>query len=189
MKLGVIMLGAIMAAPAALAAPLFPTGLTPVALAPSAEPQMINNPNPASFQVYGAPSAPKTIADEAVEGGRALPVSTTGKGEIWSVGVNVPVTKAVKAGDHIEIYFWARLKGDGGSASIPAQLQLAAEPYTALFGERVTLTAQWKLHKVSGTVQSNHARGALTAAFHVNSGAHEILFGAVAILNHGKTGA
>ena len=102
---------------------------------------MLNNPNPASFQVYGVQPAPRTVADDGVEGGRALPVPVTGKGDAWAAGVNVPIIKPVKAGDKITIYFWARLQGGTGSASIAsAQLQLASAPYTRIFGEGVTIT-------------------------------------------------
>lgn len=162
-----------------------------VAAAPPAgkpqEPVMLNNPNPASFQVYGVQPAPRTVADDGVEGGRALPVPVTGKGDAWAAGVNVPIIKPVKAGDKITIYFWARLQGGTGSASIAsAQLQLASAPYTRIFGEGVTITPVWKLYQVSGVADAAHPRGTLNAAFHLNTGAHIVALGAVAVLNQGQ---
>ena len=157
------------------------------AAAPAAqEPVMLNNANPASFQVYGTQPAPKTIADEGVEGGRALPVKVTGNGDPWAVGVNVPITKPIKAGDKITIYFWAKLQGTGTASIASAQLQLASAPYTRIFGEGVTITPQWKLYQVSGVADAAHPRGTLNAAFHLNTGNHTVLLGAVAVLNAGS---
>ncbi|WP_066798293.1 hypothetical protein [Sphingomonas soli] len=166
------------------AATLILAGLATAATAP--DPVMLNNPNPAGFQVYGVQPPPRTVVDEGVEGGRALPVTVSGKGEVWATGVNVPITKAVKAGDKITIYFWAKLQGATGSARIAAaQLQLAAAPYTKIFGDGVTITPQWKLYQVSGVADAAYPKGTLNAAFHLNTGSHTVVLGAVAVLQGG----
>ena len=168
MKLGIAMIAAALVA----TAPLDAAG--PVA----ADPVLINDANPASFQVYGTASKPRTIADDGVEGGRALPVAVTGAGNPWSLGVNVPITKAVKAGDRITIYFWAKLQGAGTASIASVQLQLAAAPYTRIFGEGATITPQWKLYQVAGIADAAHPKGTLNAAFHLNTGNHVVLLGA-----------
>lgn len=153
----------------------------------AADPVLINDANPASFQVYGVSPAPKSVADDSVEGGRALHVPVTGSGNAWAAGVNVPITRPVKAGDKLAIYFWAKLKGDTGTASIAAaQLQLAGAPYTRIFGEGVTITPQWKLYQVSGIANAAYPKGALNAAFHLNTGNHTVVLGAIAVLNQGQ---
>lgn len=153
----------------------------------AADPVLINNANPASFQVYGIAPAPKSVADDSVEGGRALHVPVTGKGDAWAAGVNVPITKPIKAGDKIAIYYWAKLEGGSGSASIAAaQLQLAGAPYTRIFGEGATITPQWKLYQVSGTADAAYPKGTLNAAFHLNTGSHTVVLGAIAVLNQGQ---
>src|SRR4051812_42004096 len=63
--------------------------------------KVANNTNPASFQVYGLTPAPKVVSDKAVQGGKALRLPVTGSGDPWSVGVNVPLIKPVKAGDRL----------------------------------------------------------------------------------------
>lgn len=152
----------------------------------AADPVLINNANPASFQVYGIAPVPKSVADDSVEGGRALHVPVTGSGDAWAAGVNVPITKPIKAGDKIVIYYWARLEGGTGSASIAsAQLQLASAPYTRIFGEGATITPQWKLYQVSGTADAAYPKGTLNAAFHLNTGNHIVVLGAIAVLNQG----
>lgn len=174
MKLGIATLMGLAAVPAALAsAPL------------AQEPVMLNNPNPASFQVYGLQPVPKTIADDGVEGGRALPIAVTGNGNVWATGVNVPIIKPIKAGDKITIYFWAKLQGAGTASIASAQLQLASAPYTRIFGEGVTITPQWKLYQVSGVADAAYPRGTLNAAFHLNTGNHVAVLGAVAVLDAG----
>ena len=150
------------------------------------DPAMLNNPNPASFQAYGIQPAPRTVPDEGVEGGRALPVTVSGSGNAWASGVNVPIIKPVKAGDKITIYFWAKLQGTGTASIASAQLQLASAPYTRIFGEGVTITPQWKLYQVSGTADAAHSKGTLNAAFHLNTGKHTVLLGAVAALDAGS---
>lgn len=155
----------------------------------AADPVMLNNPNPASFQVYGVQPAPKSVVDESVEGGRALVVPVEGKGEPWAVGINVPINKAIKKGDRIEVFYWAKLKDGsaGQSARIAAaQLQLNSAPYTTLFGEGATITPEWKLYQLKGVAPDNYPRNTLTASFHVNTGKHAVALGAVAVLNQGQ---
>ncbi|RYE02209.1 MAG: hypothetical protein EOP61_09175 [Sphingomonadales bacterium] len=164
----------------AAAATLAVAGLATARTAP--DPVMLNNPNPASFQVYGVQPAPRTVPDDGVEGGRALPVTVSGKGEVWAVGVNVPIIKAIKAGDKITVYFWAKLQGAGTASIAAAQLQLASAPYTKIFGEGVTITPQWKLYQVSGVADAAYPKGTLNAAFHLNTGSHTVMLGAVAVL-------
>jgi carbohydrate binding protein with CBM4/9 domain len=180
MKLGIALLMGF-AVPAALA------GTPSVAQERlAADPVLINNANPASFQVYGVSPAPKSVADDSVEGGRALHVPVTGSGDAWAAGVNVPITKAIKKGDKIALYFWAKLEGTGSAKIAAAQLQLAGAPYTRIFGEGVTITPQWKLYQVSGTADAAYAKGTLNAAFHLNTGNHTVVLGAVAVLDQGQ---
>lgn len=148
-----------------------------------------NNPNPASFQVYGLTPAPKVIKDAKVQGGKALRMSLTGAGDPWSIGVNVPLIKPVKAGDTLIIGFYARLeKGANGAATatITSQMQLAAAPYTQIFGKPVEVTPEWKFLQVSGKADKDYAAGAIAAAFHVNTGKHVLDMGPVAVFNMGK---
>ncbi|RYY27992.1 MAG: hypothetical protein EOP62_05905 [Sphingomonadales bacterium] len=175
MKLGIALFAALVAV-----APL--NAGTPVA----ADPVMINDANPASFQVYGVAAKPKTVVDDGVEGGRALPVQVSGNGTPYAVGVNVPITKAIKKGDKITVYFWARLQGTGSASIASAQLQLASAPYTKIFGEGVTITPAWKLFQVTGVADAAYPKGTLNAAFHLNTGNHTVMMGAVAVLNAGQ---
>src|SRR4051812_41941069 len=53
--------------------------------------QMINDPNPSTFAVWGLTPAPKSVKDDSVQGGRSVHVATTGNGNPWDISVNVPI--------------------------------------------------------------------------------------------------
>jgi hypothetical protein len=151
--------------------------------------QIINDPNPAHFTVYGLPAPPKSVVDDAVQGGRALPITVTGKGEPFAVGVSVPISKPIRAGDHLVMMFYAKLaKAGSGVTTAPliGGVQLAAAPYTGLFSEKVDVPAEWKLFTVSGVADKNYPAGAINASFQVNTGAHTMELGLVAVFDKGK---
>jgi hypothetical protein len=149
--------------------------------------KVINNTNPASFQAYGLTPAPKVVNDKAVQGGKALRLAVPGTGDPWSAGVNVPLTKPVKAGDRIVIAFYARLsKAEAASAKVSAQLQLSAAPYSAIFSKSFDATPEWQFLQVAGKADKDYAAGTVTAAFHVNTGKHVLDLGPVAVLDMGQ---
>jgi hypothetical protein len=113
--------------------------------------KVVNNTNPASFQVYGLTPAPKVVSDKAVQGGKALRLPVTGVGNAWSIGVNVPLIKPVKAGDRIVIAFHARLsKAEAKTAKVNAQFQLSSAPYTAIFSKSFDATPEWQFFQFAG---------------------------------------
>ncbi|MEP9358827.1 hypothetical protein [Sphingomonas sp. KR3-1] len=160
--------------------------------AAAAEPDILNNANPDSFQVYGLPGGakPTPIKDPKVQFGKAIRIETPGGGNVWSVGVNSPLQAGAKKGDKILIAFYARVEkpADGTtSATIAAaQLQLAAAPYTKVFGEGVTVGPEWKLYKVAGHADRDYAKGELAAALHVNTARQTLDIGALAVLDFGQ---
>jgi hypothetical protein len=161
----------------------------PLAAAQDDPGQMINDPNPATFQVYGVTPAPKSVKDESVQGGRALPVAVTGSGTPYAVGINVPITQPIKAGDHLTMMFFAKLqKAEPGvtSAKIAGQIQLAGAPYTALVSQQFDVPAEWKLFQITAVADKDYAKGTLNAAFHVNTGKHTMALGLVAVFDKPK---
>jgi hypothetical protein len=149
--------------------------------------KVVNNTNPASFQSYGLTPAPKVVNDKVVQGGKALRVPVSGSGDPWSVGVNVPLIKPVKAGDRIVIAFYARLsKAEAPSGKISAQLQLAAAPYTAIFSKSFDATGEWQFLQLAGKADKDYSAGAVAAAFHLNTGKHVVDLGPVAVLDMGQ---
>jgi hypothetical protein len=149
--------------------------------------KVINNPNPASFQVYGMTPAPKVVADKDVQGGKALRLPVNGSGNPWSVGVNVPLNKPVKAGDKLVLAFYVRLsKADAPNAKVTGQLQLSSAPYTAIFSKSFDATKEWQFLQVAGRADKDYAAGTIGAAFHINTGNHVLDLGPVAVLDMGQ---
>ncbi|MEN3748502.1 carbohydrate binding domain-containing protein [Sphingomonas sp. HF-S3] len=163
----------------------------PAAPAPAAEPVVLNGPHPEELIVYGLPGGgkPKLVKDDKVQFGKALRLDTPGGGEAWTVGVNSPLTGAVKKGDKILVAFYARLeKGAGGAttARVNGQLQLSNAPYTQLYGKAFDITTEWKLYQVVGRADRDYAAGELSAALHVNTAKQTLDIGAIAVLDYGQ---
>jgi hypothetical protein len=152
--------------------------------------QMINDPNPASFQVWGLKNPVKSVKDDSVQGGRSVHVPVTGGGNPWDISVNVPIIKPVKAGDKLLMMFYAKLEkpADGqASAKIAgAQLQLNSAPYSVVIGKPVDITPEWQLFQVEGVADKDYAKGTLNATFHLNTGKHTAAIGLVAVFDKGQ---
>jgi hypothetical protein len=151
--------------------------------------QMINDPNPATFAVWGLSPAPKSVKDDSVQGGRSVHVAVTGTGNPWDISVNVPIIKPIKAGDHLQMMYYARLEkpatGETG-ANINAQLQISSAPYTVVIGGPQQIGTDWKIYIVEGRADKDYAKGTLNATFHLNTGKHTIGMGLVAIFDKGQ---
>lgn len=150
---------------------------------------MINDPNPGFFKVWGINPAPKSVKDDTVQGGRSVHVPTTGSGNPWDISVNVPITKAIHAGDHLQMMYYAKLEKPAAgetTANINAQLQISAAPYTVVMGGPQQITSEWKLYVVEGRADKEYAQGTVNATFHLNTGKQTIAMGLVAVFDHGK---
>src|SRR4051794_23200304 len=126
--------------------------------------KVISVPLPSAYRVDGITPKPPVHSDKAVMGGKALRVSVPGKAaNAWAYALSVPINKPVKAGDKLVLAYWARLeKGEDGatSATLPSNsVQLAHEPYTALFTGSITIGPEWKLQEIDGKANANYAAG------------------------------
>lgn len=176
---------ALLAAPLAFAVPSAAIGQSEEEMTR----QMVNDPNPATFNVYGIDPKPKSVKDESVQGARAMKVKVTGGGNPWDVGISVPITKPIKAGDKIEMMFYAKYEkpaeGQTG-AKIGAGIQLAAAPYSSFMTQTFDLTPEWKLYTLTGTADKDYATGAVNASFQLNTGKHVVALGIVAVFDKNK---
>lgn len=158
----------------------------------AAEPDILNNANPDAFQVYGLAGGakPTAIKDDKVQFGKAIRVDTPGTGQVWAIGVNSVLEKGAKKGDKLLLAFYARVQkpaeGSTTAQIANAQIQLAAAPYTRVFGEAVTVGPDWKLYKVVGHADRDYAKGELAAALHINTAKQTLDIGAMAVLDYGQ---
>lgn len=184
MKLRVALVLAALAVPGIAAAPAV------AQTAPAKEPEILNNPLPEGFQVLGITPAPKPRKDPNVQEGKAMRIKATGSGDPWSIGINIPIQAPVKAGDKLVMLYWARVEtpeeGKTTARISAAQIQLAAEPYTALFGAPAEVGPEWKLYEVRGKADKDYAARILGVSLHLNTGKHVIDIGPVAVLNYGQ---
>jgi len=150
--------------------------------------RVISLPVPSAYRVDGLRDKAPVRSDPAVQGGKALRVDVPGKGaHEWDVAVAVPINKPVKAGDPLILAFWARLqRGENGatSAVLPYNaVQLAHDPYTALFSGPATIGPDWKMYKVEGSADRDHPAGDLNVSMHLATGKQIVDIGPVFVLD------
>jgi len=148
--------------------------------------QLANDPVP---QINGAKF--KLVDDPGVEGGKAIRINVPRKGtNVWDSAVESLVNKPVKAGDRLVLYFDARLEkgaGDAVSAPIPfTAIQMSSAPYSPVIQGNVTLTPEWRMHKIEGKADKDYPAGALKAAIHLGNAKQTVDFGPVVVLNMGQ---
>jgi hypothetical protein len=155
--------------------------------------RVISVPNPRAYRVDGTQhGAQSQIRNDAtVQGGKALRVQVPARSnQAWDTAVAVPINRAVHAGDHLVLAFWARLEqGDNGAAtaSLPSNsVQLAAAPYTALFSGGVTVTPQWQMFEINGQAARDYRADALNVSIHLATGHQVIDIGPVFVLDMGQ---
>ena len=152
--------------------------------------RIISVPVPAQYRVEGVRNA-RVRTDDRVQGGKALRVPVPGRSDQpWTVQVAVPINRAVRAGDNLVLAFWARLeqgKEGATSATLPYNaVQLAAEPYTAIFSGPATIGPEWAMHEIRGRADRDYADGALSVSLHLATGRQTVDIGPVFVLNMGQ---
>ena len=155
----------------------------------AAKQQLVNNPDPASFQIYGAATPPKVVKDKSVQAERAVLVTVSGMGKPSAVGATVPTTKPVKAGDKLSVMFFARLhQAEPGvtAGKLPLRLQLNQAPYTSFAEKTVELTDQWKIFNLDAVADKDYPAGKMSVAFQLNTAKQVTALGIVAVYDKGK---
>ena len=153
--------------------------------------KIVNVPAPEAWRIDGLRSKAPVRKDESVQGGKAVRIAIGGKGtNPWDISAANPIEKPVKAGDTLILAFWARLeKGEGGATSVTLPnnaVQLAKEPYTALFSGPVTIGPEWKMHEVKGKADKDYPAGTLNVSLHLATGKQTIDLGPVFVLDMGQ---
>lgn len=152
--------------------------------------KVINAPLPASLTVFGLPSPPVVVRAKDAEGGKVLRVKIPAADtDPWKISLSSATTQPVKKGDRLVLAFYARTFGmaPGEKARIAnAAIQLAAAPYTGVFGNPIEVTDQFEFHQVAGKADRDYAAGELSASLQLATGKQTIDFGPLFILNLDK---
>ena len=147
--------------------------------------RIISVPVPSEYEVQGVRNA-RVRDDDGVQGGHALRVPVPrASDQAWDVQVSIPINRAVSAGDELVLAFWARLEeGESETATLPFNaVQLAAEPYTALFSGPATIGPDWAIHEIRGRADRDYGEDALTVSLHLATGRQTVDIGPVFVLN------
>jgi hypothetical protein len=153
--------------------------------------KIINRPPVTAWQIQGMSGKPNVRNDSAVQYGKAVRVDVPGKGEHpWSIAAANAIDKPVKAGDNLILAFWARLeKGENGAttATLPYNaIQMAHEPYTALFTGPATIGPEWKMVEIKGKADRAYAGGQLNVSIHLATAKQVVDLGPVFVLDMGQ---
>ena len=168
----------------------FLLGATPALAQPADDlaSKIVNDPG--APEVNGAKA--KLRDDAKVQGGKALRIAVPGKGEnAWTVALQSPIKKPVKAGDQLVLAFWSRLeKGENGATSttLPYNaVQMSASPWSALFTGAVQVGPEWKLHEIRGKADKDYPAGSLNVAIHLATARQTLDFGPIVVLDLGPS--
>jgi hypothetical protein len=145
--------------------------------------------DPSAPQVSGAKA--KLVDDPAAQGGKALRVTVTKKGQNnWDSVVESPIGKPIVAGDRLILMFDAKLDQDRADApsstSLYSAVQMKAAPYTSVISGQATLTPEWKPQKIEGRADKNFAGGELKVSIQLGNAKQTVDFGPIVLLNMGQ---
>jgi hypothetical protein len=153
--------------------------------------KVISAADPKAYRVDGIQGKPTVRSVNHPNFPRALRVDVPGKApNPWAIAVAVPVTKPVKAGDKLVLAIWARLeKGENGVTStiLPYNaVQLAHDPYTALFSGPLTIGPEWQIQQIEGKANANYAAGDLNVSIHLATAKQVVDIGPVMLFDMGQ---
>jgi hypothetical protein len=153
--------------------------------------KVISAADPKAYRVDGIQGKPNVRSVNHPNFPRALRVDVPGKApNPWAVAVAVPVTKPVKAGDKLVLAIWARLeRGENGATSttLPYNaVQLAHDPYTALFSAPLTIGPEWQIQEIEGTAKANYAADDLNVSIHLATAKQVVEIGPVMLFDMGQ---
>jgi hypothetical protein len=148
----------------------------------------INNPNVASYQIFGTVQTNSNIKDETVQGGNARRVVISKAGaNPWDAAAQTPITGKITKGDEIISAVWLKASAtEGGAAgTVTLRLQQSGAPYTGLAQKTVTLSPEWKLYTVNAVAEDNYPKETANFAIQLAHAPQTIDIGPAFVLNMG----
>lgn len=122
----------------------------------------------AQWQVSGA--EPRSVADKAVAGGRAIRISAPITENPWDVTASLPITSHLKAGRQIAIVFWARVRADDPDTQFAVPVTVEGARTSWMQGS-TSITTTWRRVAATGSLKADLSAGA---------GTIQLMFGAAA---------
>ncbi len=164
-----------------------PPPAAPTATAPGTG-RPLNTPDVRAWTIFGSHSY-GLVPEPGLPHGNALEVKVLKPTEnTWDVGVSLPLSGAVKAGDRFTFAVRARLKAadPGTQLDVPAVIEGASAPYAEVLSGTLVVTTQWQWLRVTGIAAHDHAPGTLNAALQVGNAAKVIDLGPAVVTDEGQ---
>ena len=119
---------------------------------------LLHNPMAIKWNPEGGNKRVSIVDSEGVPGGRAIQFQVKRRNikKPWDIRLRAPYDKDVSAGDHIEIYFWARAEKvprGKDTGKIGVILGRNIEPYDTVVNQEIMPGNEWKMYKVSGAAE------------------------------------
>ena len=151
---------------------------------------LINDPTTIEWDVYGNSKKPKQVDAKETPGQVAMQLQVVKKGaQKYDMGVNVPITGAIKSGNLINVAFWARAKKadtDDGKGLIAVRINQNKAPYDGFGDQDVKLGSEWYLHEVKMRANADLKKGEAVVGFQLAGAKQTIEIGQVYVLDMGE---
>ncbi len=155
--------------------------------------ELINNPGTkANWIIYGPGAKHQTVEARNIPGtgGQALQVNVAAaQKNAWDMGVNIPITSGIAAGDRLLIAVLARAP----QASTPdalgklgVRVQDNAPPYAGFGDAQLSLGQGWKLLQLRTEAKHAIAPSKGVVGLHLGAAAQTVEIGQVFVLNTGS---
>jgi hypothetical protein len=149
---------------------------------------LINDPSALDWVVFGTGQTSKTIkSPEIPGGGAALQIAIPRVGKTpYEIGVNAPITGAIKSGTDVTAVFWARtIQSDAkdGKGSIGVRYQQNAEPYAGFGDATLEIGKEWKQYQLTARSDRSFAKGQAVLSFQLSGAKQTIEIGQTIIVS------
>ncbi len=134
---------------------------------------VINDPTRLDWQVFGPGAASKPVKGADIPGGNAaIQVTIPVKGPTaYQIGMNAPITAAIKLGEDIVVAFYARtISADtpDGNGRIALRIQMNAAPYSGFGDASLSIGKEWKLYEVPSKSTIAISKGLAVVGFQLS---------------------
>lgn len=130
---------------------------------------VINDPKATTWQVYGGGETHELRKDAATPIKSFMHVKIDAiRANPWDVGAIAPVNGAIKKGDKINVWVWARLdSAEATKGPLYITLQQAQSPWAQIVGGEITVTSEWDMYSFEAVAQADYPAGSANLGVHL----------------------
>jgi endo-1,4-beta-xylanase len=155
-----------------------------------ADARMINMPGVANWKINGNPEN-STVAAPEISGGKAISVTVDKRRDNpWDIGVAMPVTEAIAAGDTLFLAVQVRASAADNEAQsgviASSKIEESSAPYTLIADTAAQVGDKWTTLYSIGVATQNYAAGATHITVHLGAARQTIEIGNAYAFNLGQ---